>query len=135
VPETPKYGSLVWRRARLYEVKTGKVLFEVPKDRSLYYPDNVDEVMRRLLKYAGVFVGLGIATSDTARTGPIAPLPTGHALQAKCRFCRVPLRAAIISNQPKVWCPQCFTEVHELAVFFSRYDEKKKTFELVLPQQ
>lgn len=131
----PAYGRFMWRRARLYEVNTGKVLFEVPKDRSRYYPDNQEEVVTRLFKYAGVFVALGVATSDPARTDPVAPLPPGHSLPWKCRFCDVPLRAAIIGNQPKVWCPQCFTEAYELAGFLARHDEDRKTFKVVIPQQ
>jgi hypothetical protein len=134
LPQPTTHGRYMWRRARLYDLSTGKVIYEVPMDRSLYYPDNPEEVVARLFKYAGVFVALGIATHAPARTDPVAPLPEGRPLPPPwglCRYCNVPLRAASINNQPRVWCPQCFVEVYELIPVLTRYNERRKRFELI----
>jgi len=110
---------------------TRAVIYEVPKARALYYPQNIEEVVTRFFRYIGAFVALGIATYDRERENPMAPLPPGHSLPWTCRFCEIPLHAAVIDGQPRVWCPRCFTESAELAWFVARRKGKGEAWEIV----
>jgi hypothetical protein len=123
LPEPVEQGRYTWYDARLYDLRTREVVFEVPRARPLFYPQNIEEVLARFLRYAGMFAALGVATYSPDHVAPVPPLPPGRATEWTCHFCKINLLAAVVNGAPTVWCPNCFTERLDLAWVIERKEE------------